>query len=237
MNMKTKFGSALFGVLLVSGAVTAQAAEVSGNVALVSDYRFRGISQNAGELSPAIQGGFDVAFENGIYAGTWASNVNFSEGGAIEMDFYAGWAGTITEGLDLDVSYLYYAYPKDGAGVDLDYWELAASLGFMGATVGVNYADDYFAETGEFWYLYGDYSIPLGDTFSLDLHVGYNSFDEESFLFQEDKYLDYSVGVSTSYFDLDWSLAYVGLDIGSKECFGAKDICDDTVVLSVSKSL
>lgn len=237
MNMKTKFVSALFGVLLVSGAVTAQAAEVSGNVALVSDYRFRGISQNAGGLSPAIQGGFDVAFENGLYAGTWASNVNFSEGGAIEMDFYGGWAGTITEGLDLDLSYIYYAYPKDGAGVDLDYWEVAGKLGFMDATVGLNYSNDYFAETDAFWYLYGQYSFPLGDTFSLDLHVGYNSFEEEEFLFEEDSYLDYSVGVSTSYFDLDWSLAYVGVDLDEDDCFDAKDICDNTVVLSVSKSL
>ena len=235
--MKTKLISALFGVLLVSGAVTAQAAEVSGNVALVSDYRFRGISQNAGDVSPAIQGGFDVAFENGIYAGTWATHVNFSEGGAIEMDFYTGWAGSITEELDLDVSFLYYAYPKDGPGNDLDYWEVAGKLGFWGATVGLNYADDYFAETGEFWYLYGQYSFPLGEQFSLDLHLGYNSFDEEEFLFEEDNYMDWSVGVSTSYFDLDWSIAYIGTDLDDEDCFNADNICDDTVVLSVSKSL
>ncbi len=235
--MKMKLISALFGVLLVSGAVTAQAAEVSGNVALVSDYRFRGISQNAGEISPAIQGGFDVAFENGIYLGTWASNVNFSEGGAIEMDFYGGWAGSIADGLDLDVGYYYYAYPKDGPGNDLDYQEFAASLGFMGATVGAIYSNDFFAETDAYWYLYGDYSFPLGEAFSLDLHLGYNSFDEEEFLFEEDKYMDWSVGVSTSYFDLDWSIAYIGTDLDEEDCFGADDICDDTVVLSVSKSL
>ena len=43
---------------------------VSGSVALVSDYRFRGVSQTDEEM--AIQGGFTVAHESGIYAGTCA---------------------------------------------------------------------------------------------------------------------------------------------------------------------
>ena len=78
---------------------------------MASDYRFRGISQLEGDISPAIQGGFDVAFDNGIYLGTWASNVNFT-GGAIELDVYGGWAGSLTDSLDVDLGYLYYAYPK-----------------------------------------------------------------------------------------------------------------------------
>ena len=208
----------------------------TGNVTLTSDYRFRGISQLDGEISPAIQGGFDLALDSGLYAGTWASNVNFNAGGALELDLYAGWAGSLSESVDLDVGFIWFDYPSD-KGADLDYWEVYASISALGGTFGVNYADDYFAETGEFWYVYGDYSIPLGETVSLDLHLGYNMFDEEEFLFEEDAYLDYSVGLSASYFDLDWSVAYVGLDIGDKECFGAKDICDDTVVVSVSKSL
>jgi len=236
--MKTKIASAFCGALLMSGALATQvqAAEVSANVTLASDYRFRGISQLDGEISPAIQGGFDLALDSGLYAGTWASNVNFNDGGALELDLYAGWAGSLSDGVDLDVGFIWFDYPSD-KGADLDYWEVYASISALGGTLGVNYADDYFAETGEFWYVYGDYSIPLGETVSLDLHLGYNMFDEEAFLFEEDAYLDYSVGFSASYFDLDWSLAYVGVDIGDKECFGTKDICDDTVVVSVSKSL
>ena len=236
--MKMKIASAVCGVLLMSGALSAQAeaAEVSANVTLASDYRFRGISQLNGDVSPAIQGGFDVAIDSGLYIGTWASNVNFNDGGALELDVYAGWAGSVSDGVDVDLGFIYFLYPQD-EGADLDYWEVYGSVSLLGGTLGVNYADDYFAETGEFWYIYGDYSIPLGETVSLDLHLGYNMFDEEAFLFEEDAYLDYSVGLSASYFDLDWSLAYVGVDIGDKECFDTKDICDDTVVVSVSKSL
>ena len=61
---------------MLAAATSAQAeVEISGNVALTSDYKFRGISQSNEDI--AIQGGFDVAFENGIYIGTWGSTVDF----------------------------------------------------------------------------------------------------------------------------------------------------------------
>ena len=49
---------------------------VSANVALTSDYRFRGVSLSNGD--PAIQGGIDVGHDSGFYVGTWASSI---EGG------------------------------------------------------------------------------------------------------------------------------------------------------------
>ena len=57
------------------GATAAQAFDVSANVALVSDYRFRGISQTGTDA--AVQGGFDASWEPGFYLGTWASSVDF----------------------------------------------------------------------------------------------------------------------------------------------------------------
>ena len=60
--------------------------EFSANVALTSEYIFRGISQTDG--TPAIQGGFDYsvtfledagALKNlGGYLGVWGSNVRFT---------------------------------------------------------------------------------------------------------------------------------------------------------------
>jgi len=226
----------VLGLMLLLATGYASAAEVSGNVTLASDYRFRGISQLEGGISPAIQGGFDVAFDNGLYAGTWASNVNFT-GSAIELDVYGGWAGDITENLNLDVGYLYYAYPKDSSD-DLDYYEFYTKLTWIGITFGAAYSPDYFAETGKFGYFSGDYSWGFAENFSLDLHLGYNVFEDEDFLSDDtDSYVDYSVGVSTSYFDLDWSAAWVGNSLDDDEYFGLDDLIDDTLVLSVSKSL
>ena len=42
---------------------------VSGNVAVVSDYRFRGVSLSGGD--PAVQGGVTLSHSSGFYVGTW----------------------------------------------------------------------------------------------------------------------------------------------------------------------
>src|SRR5690606_32641568 len=67
----------------------------TGNFALVSDYRFRGISQT--DRDPAIQGGFDYAHSSGFYIGNWNSSVTtdlYNGGAGLEMDFYAGFKPT-----------------------------------------------------------------------------------------------------------------------------------------------
>ncbi len=91
----------------------------SGNVALVSDYRFRGISQTFG--LPAIQGGLDYSHASGAYLGTWGSNVyagtnnsglglNYFNGG-MEWDMYGGYKRDVVKGLNLDAGLLFYYYP------------------------------------------------------------------------------------------------------------------------------
>ena len=229
-------------VVILSTAVAAHA-EFSGNVAVTTDYRFRGISQ--GDRSPAIQGGFDIEHESGLYIGTWASNVTFS-GGAVEMDYYAGFGGSINE-VSYDVGGIWYNYPEDDASPDLDYFEAYGSVSIRGLTLGLAYSPDYFAETGDFIYIYGDYGYALADNLSLDVHFGWNLFnsDAEFAAFigpaagtdAGKDYIDYSVSLSTSAAGLDWGLALIGTNISDAECFDTTKLCSESVVLSVSKSL
>ena len=237
--------------LLVSSPLVATAVEVSGNVTLASDYRFRGISQTDTQL--AVQGGFDVAFENGIYVGTWGSNVDFAN--SLELDYYVGYAGDITEDVSFDVGYIYYDYPGTdktarvfNSSAEDDYEEIYASISAHDFTLGVAYSDDYYLETGEFYYVYGDYSFALPYDMSLGLHYGYNDFEfssddssakdaEQAFLSDgEDSYSDYSVTVSKAVAGVDLSLSWVDTDLSESECFGT-NWCDSTVVFAVSKSL
>ena len=247
----------LAGALIVAGSLSiaasaghAETPEFSGNVTYTTDYRFRGISQ--GDRSQALQGGFDIELESGLYAGTWASNVTFS-GAAIEVDYYAGFAGAFNEDIEYDVGVLWYNYPEDdapprgGESIDLDYVEIYGSVSMAGGTVGLAISPDYFAETGDFIYLYGEYGFELAENVSLDLHLGWNLFDSDSEFATfigpgagEDPgkdYIDYSVGVSTSYVGLDFSAAFIGTDLSKSECFAGTKLCNDTVVLSVSRSL
>src|SRR3990170_7375763 len=70
----------------------APAITISGNVALTTDYRFRGVSLSAGDI--ALQGGIDVVHESGFYVGTWASSIQGGTPyGEVELDLYCGWGG------------------------------------------------------------------------------------------------------------------------------------------------
>ena len=58
---------------------------VTGNVAMVTEYRFRGISLSNGD--PAIQGAINVNHSSGLYAGVWGSNLEDSAVyGSVETD-------------------------------------------------------------------------------------------------------------------------------------------------------
>lgn len=110
----------------------------TGNVGLVSDYVFRGLSQTNGK--PAIQGGFDYSHTSGLYAGTWLSNIswftdqnagtrstpvslaspgavgapyaaNKSNQASLEWDLYGGYKGSFAGDWTYDVGLLRSQYP------------------------------------------------------------------------------------------------------------------------------
>jgi uncharacterized protein (TIGR02001 family) len=233
---------------------------ITGNVTLTSDYRFRGISQSDEDV--ALQGGFDYAWDTGIYIGTWGSTVDFGGGdfGSLELDYYVGWAMDITDNVNIDVGYMYYDYPGDSSCCEGDYQEIYGKIGWRGLTVGANYSDDYYAETGDFWYLFADYGFSFAsDAWSLNFHVGYNDlektkWDEDGnvtdggFLATDtDSYVDYSVTLGTTWIGVDWALAYVGTDLDKEDLTfcdlstdptcSKSDLGEDTVVFSISRSL
>jgi uncharacterized protein (TIGR02001 family) len=252
---KTKLIPAAVAATLLAGGTQAVQADddgfqFSGNVALVSDYRFRGISQSDEEF--AIQGGFDAEFGPGFYIGTWGSSVDFDTNdgadGSLELDYYGGWASTIGDtDFGIDIGYAYYDYPGDDGGFG-DYQEFYIGTSWKDLSLQVNYSDDYYAETGDFWYIAGDYSFTLLEDFTIGLHVGYNILEETEYdaagnvtdggflATDEDAYTDYSVTVTYSWAGLDWSLAYVGTDLDEEDVFDT-DWADDTAVFSVAKSL
>ena len=181
LNKKLLNAAVATALLAGFGGTYAQAADdfaISGNVALTSDYRFRGISQS--DEDPAIQGGFDASFEPGFYLGTWASSIDFGDAAegsysTVEVDYYGGWRGPIGDSdFGVDVGYAYYDYPGSTVDPEGDYQEFYVKTSWTSLVFGLAYSDDYYAETGEFWYLSGDYSYKFIDNLALGLHVGYN---------------------------------------------------------------
>jgi len=218
------------------------AVELSGNVAIVSDYRFRGVSLSGGD--PAIQGGIDLAHESGFYVGTWASSID--DGGTdllgdVELDVYAGWTGKVSEGLTLDAGLLYYIYPTKDLGADTDYLEPYASLGFtLGpaeATVGAAYAFDQDAlGDNDNLYVYTDLGVGIPNTpLSVRAHLGYTDGVFAPPLLAgagDDSGLDWSLGASATVLGgLELGVSYVGVEGPSID-----GLTDDTVVATLGMS-
>ncbi|WP_210357098.1 TorF family putative porin [Sphingomonas beigongshangi] len=116
---------------------------VTGSVALVSDYRFRGVSQSDEEM--AIQGGLTIAHESGLYVGTWASNLAGwgTFGGAnMELDLIGGFKTPVGNGGTLDIGLTWYMYPGGASKTDFaePYVKLSGTLGPATLLAGVAYA-------------------------------------------------------------------------------------------------
>eukprot|EP01022_Parablepharisma_sp_SALTPOND_P017905 TRINITY_DN290_c0_g2_i1.p3 TRINITY_DN290_c0_g2~~TRINITY_DN290_c0_g2_i1.p3 ORF type:complete len:287 (-),score=119.93 TRINITY_DN290_c0_g2_i1:1632-2492(-) len=88
---------------------------LSGNLGVVSQYVFRGTTQT--NEKPALQGGFDLNHDNGLYAGVWLSNISWisdtnpAASASLEADIYGGWKPAFNDWLNGDIGVLHYAYP------------------------------------------------------------------------------------------------------------------------------
>lgn len=209
---------------------------VTGNVSLVTDYRFRGLSQTNGD--PAIQGGITATHSSGFYVGGWSSSISDAAFGIgdQELDVFGGWSGEVTSGVTLDAGLLYYVYPGAPKGVNSDYLEPYASVsGEVGPAkvkVGVAYAWDQSAlgdEDNLYLYSNVDFAIP-NTPVTLSGHVGY--VDGFQAISADGNTFDWSVGASATVFGpLSVGVSYVGVGGPSVNNFS-----DDAVVGTLTAS-
>jgi uncharacterized protein (TIGR02001 family) len=103
----------LIALALSAGFVASAQAQLTGNLGLTSDYRFRGVSQT--QNAPAVQGGIDYAHKSGLYIGNWNSSVSsevYTNGSGVESDLYAGFKKEIFKGISIDIGSYNYFYPR-----------------------------------------------------------------------------------------------------------------------------
>lgn len=230
-----------FGALMLAGTAPAMAQDetdpppavtVSGSVAVVSDYKFRGISQTDGNF--AVQGGITISHESGFYIGAWGSSIDdyvTVHGTAHqELDLIAGFKKSTDTGLTFDVGVLYYVYPGTRPGFAGDdsasdfvepYASVSYAIGPVTAKVTGNYAPKQKAlslDQGltlpkqDNFYLGGDLSASIPNTgVGLTGHLGH-TFGPSWLSGPTSEYTDWSLGATYTWKSLTFGVSYVDTD-------------------------
>jgi len=182
------------------------------NVAALSDYRARGISQT--RFDSALQAGADfVNIPTGIYAGTWLSTIKWVEdqGGTdnIEWDFYAGKRGHIITNLSYDVGVMVYTYPRNDLRTNANSTEIYGQLGYGPTYAKYSYSVGNlfgFANSRGSGYLDVGANIKAAFGTTLNLHAGQQTIANSS----SANYVDWKIGISKNFGFATGALAVIG---------------------------
>lgn len=225
---KTAMACSILTIIGSTSVIAEEAVEthqLSANVAIATDYIWRGISQTGND--PAIQGGFDYAHSSGLYAGTWASNVDFGAGdnSHIEVDIYGGFANEFN-GIRYDVGIIHYDYPSESRN---NFEEIYFGMGYSIFSAKISHTSDNFAESDDATYYEAGADIALPKNLNLSLHAAHYDLDAGS-----KDYNDWKVALSTELKGFGFELAYTDTDLSDNEC--GSNICDSRGIFTVSKS-
>ena len=224
---------------------------------VVSDYRFRGISQTS--FKPALQLGVDFAHKSGFYAGAFGSNVdwvkqfNGATKGSYELDLFGGYKGSITKDIGFDVGVIAYIYPGNNSGVANAPKGIAAGqysnantnefyLGLSYNVASFKYSrsmGDFLGNVRSGGSQYFDLSanFDLGNGLTLTPHLGYQKVPNANTATSTDgkaaNYSDYSLTLAK---DLGNGLSVTGAVIGTNTSKGAGTFYRDSNNKDLGKS-
>jgi len=238
--------------LAVFGLMTVAHAEITGTVAVTSDYDFRGVSLS--DEDPAIQGSIDYAHENGFYASAWVSTLDYGSDydGSLELDLSAGLSGETGIGIGWDVGLVWYTYPDSDSSESKskieDYGEAYLGGSYKMFDAKVWYTDDYGDTSDDAWYteLNASFDLPAGLTLALHVGRSFGDYWDQVAADAEDDletsgidgdYTDWSIGLGYTVEHFDLSLRYVDTDTDSALQINNGAFANDSrVVFSVSTS-
>jgi uncharacterized protein (TIGR02001 family) len=226
MNKSLALAGLALAAATLAPAVAVADDGIAFNAGVVTDYRYRGISQT--RLKPAVQGGVDYS-KGAFYVGAWASTIKWIKDngvdGSVELDLYGGYKGEITKDLSYDAGALVYAYVGNkladtlGGGTykNANTTEIYGALSFGPATAKLSYAlTDLF---GNYNFTdgkssSGSYYLEASATFNagpvaLTPHIGYQKVTNIS----NASYTDYSFTAGyEAVKGLTLTAAFVGTD-------------------------
>lgn len=216
----------------VAAPAPAPAWTQTGNLAIASDYVFRGVSQIGSSSAMALSGGADLAHTSGFAAGAWFANQNFNSNDGndtLEADLYASYTAKVG-GFDLSVGAITYNYPGASA-----YNTVEGNVGVAISGVTLRYSHaftDYFGVANSDGTGYVDlaYSVTASDI-TLGLHYGWTLGSGA-----QDDYEDYKVSLAYPVLGYTATLAYTDANLGSAAQFNGKALDKGLTVFSLSRT-
>ena len=231
IGMKLCLTAALLaGVAVTTGAAFADDAPaapswgtLSAYVAVATDYRFRGISQN--DKNPTPEASINWSGPLGFYAGTWLAKTDWSSvatcptcgaSPTFEMDLYAGKHFDLG-GTDLNIEAYYYSYPDANPAVlgttkAASYYETIVQLThtFGPLTLvatGAN-SPEWSLGGGTAWYAEGTATYVVNDWLSFSGNLGHQWVDAAP-----SDYTHWDIGATATWKAWTLDARYVGNDI------------------------
>jgi uncharacterized protein (TIGR02001 family) len=224
----------LLAALLLFG-VPAFGDELSGNVALTTDYRFRGVSLS--NRLPAAQAGVDFDHSTGLFAGAFASTVRTgSPDTHLIAQLYGGYAREVGEGLSAEVGAVRYVYWHDLEHGEGDYTEGFAGLSSARGGVRLYGTNSYFGSGAPAAYLEGSASRELSTHVHATLHVGVLATGDASHRYSEysdARRIDGRAGIAFDYAGVQLEISVVALAASKGDCARGTHRCSPGVVLSL----
>jgi uncharacterized protein (TIGR02001 family) len=161
-GLRVAFGPSL---LVACGAAFAQ---VGGNIAFLSDDRYRGVSLSDGQPTLRLSVGYDAP--EGWFAGASLTGVTLGRAQRqLELLGYAGYAGRLSDRLGWEAGAIAVHY---GAVARYDYAEGFAGLTGEKWNLRLHYSADYFGSGART--VYGEFNVgwPLSPMVRATGHVG-----------------------------------------------------------------
>ena len=235
------------GLAAIGGPARAQddggAGPLSATITLASDYVFRGQSQT--DRRSAFQGGLDYAHPSGVFAGLWASTINFNDeqNSPAEVDFTAGYSHAFSDATQGSLAGAYYWYPSSEPA-QYDYFEIVGTMSHAldGFTISgeLTYSPDYSGRTGTGVGVTGGLEAPLAiggaDWLSASGHVGYQ-WIADNIAYGVPDWVFYDIGLTATWNMFALDLRYTGTDIAKSDCYGGANVCGAGLVFSLTLNI
>ena len=180
---------------------------LSGDVGVVSDYLFRGVSRSDGD--PAVQANIDLAHSNGFYLGAFLSSIDDLQNHHFEAEGYLGfgisdgsWEYNVSLGVDS-----FHGNNDSDAFLELR-GTISRDFGFAYVRSGLYFSpDNREIGLGRSIYAFGegDFYVPAPGLppITLNMRIGYEDFDGGI-----NKW-DWGVGLFVEAGGVEWGLGYV----------------------------